>query len=163
MDLEQAKDETLREPERAQGKPDTDGRRQPSEHVASAVSMAGQVAQQLCPDAGRAAVFVVRFAEDLGRSAAGVEGQTVMGPCGDGSWDGICGPWLLQAPCGHPLLTAMRVGRVPCKQLHLWYGMLAALPVRAHWAQHDAARRLLARSAGAVALAPASLLTLGAA
>ena len=41
MDSEQAKDGTLREPERAQGKPDTDGRRQPSEHVASAVSMAG--------------------------------------------------------------------------------------------------------------------------
>ena len=65
MDLEQAKDETLREPERAQGKPDTDRPRQPSEHVASAVSMAGQVAQQLCPDAGRVALFVARFANDL--------------------------------------------------------------------------------------------------
>ena len=82
MDLEQAKDETLREPERAQGRPDTDGQRQPSEHVASAVSMAGQVAQQLCPDAGRVALFVARFAEDLGRLAASDKGWKASGDPG---------------------------------------------------------------------------------
>ena len=85
MDSEQAKDGTLREPERAQGKPDTDGRRQPSEHVASAVSMAGQVAQQLCPDAGRVALFEARFAEDLGRLAASDKGWNAVGLGGESS------------------------------------------------------------------------------
>ena len=93
MDLEQAKDETLREPERAQGKPDTDGRRQPSEHVASAVSMAGQVAQQLCPDAGRVALFVARFAEDLGRLAASDKGWNAVELGGESSFEGVWGPW----------------------------------------------------------------------
>ena len=70
---------------------------------------------------------------------------------------------LLQAPGGHALLTAMRVARVLRQQLHLWYEMLTALLARVHWAQRDAARRLLARSAGVAVLAPAALLTLGAA
>ena len=93
MDSEQAKDGTLREPERAQGKPDTDGRRQPSEHVASAVSMAGQVAQQLCPDAGRIALFVARFAEDLGRLAASDKGWNAVELGGESSFEGVWGPW----------------------------------------------------------------------
>ena len=93
MDSEQAKDGTLREPERAQGKPDTDGRRQPSEHVASAVSMAGQVAQQLCPDAGRVALFVARFAEDLGRLAASDKGWNAVELGGESSFEGVWGPW----------------------------------------------------------------------
>ena len=62
---------------------------------------------------------------------------------------------LLQAPGGHPLLTAMRVARA--------LRQLTALLARVHWAQRDAARRLLARSAGVAVLAPAALLTLGAA
>jgi hypothetical protein len=70
---------------------------------------------------------------------------------------------LLQAPGGDPLLTAMWVARVLRQQLHLWYVMLTALLARVHWAQRDAARRLPARFAGVAVLAPAALLTLGAA
>ena len=89
MDSEQANDGTLREPERAQGTPDTDGRRQPSEHVASA---AGQVAQQLCLDAGRVALFVARFAEDLGRLAASDKGWNAVELGGESSFEGVWGP-----------------------------------------------------------------------
>ncbi len=90
-DLEQEKDGASREPRRPKGKLEAERHRQPSEQVADAVSMAGQVPHQLCPDAGRAAIFVARFAEDLGGLAAGGGGRTAMEPGGDCSWDGARG------------------------------------------------------------------------